>query len=143
VTEFTTRIIKGGALLPETRRMLEVWEDEMPIDANLDRIRTFNLLGQPSRKRTEDTLQILRQRFIDPGEWLLPVLRVLTSDSSAFRDACYFEATRNDYLLAYTAEQIRSGGKPPVAGLCTDFFPPIETLASWRARLTSACPPLT
>ena len=30
MTEFTTRIIKGGALLAETRRVLEVWDESEP-----------------------------------------------------------------------------------------------------------------
>ncbi|MDF1597472.1 MAG: DUF1819 family protein [Acidimicrobiia bacterium] len=106
MTEFTTRIIKGGALLAETRRLLEVWDESEPTDANLDRIRTLNLLGLPSRKRTEDTLQILRQRFVDPAQPLLSTLRMISRDSSAFRDTCYFEATRNDDLLAFVAENV-------------------------------------
>ena len=106
MTEFTTRIIKGGALLAETRRLLEVWVDSEPADVNLERVRTLNLLGLPSRKRTQDTLQILRQRFVDPEQQLLPALRLLSRDSSAFRDACYFEATRNDNLLAFAAETV-------------------------------------
>ena len=106
MTEFTTRIIKGGALLAETRRLLEVWDDVAPVDSNLDRIRTLNLLGLPSRARAEDTLQILRQRFIDPETPLLQSLRFLSRDSSAFREACYYEATRNDDLLAFAAENV-------------------------------------
>ena len=104
--EFTTRIIKGGALLAETRRLIDVWDDVESVEENLDRIRARNLLGLPSRKRTEDTLQILRQRFVDPEPPTLPVLRALSRDSAAFRDACYFEATRNDELLAFTAEEV-------------------------------------
>ena len=106
MTEFTTRIIKGGALLAETRRLLEVWDDVSPVESNLDRIRTLNLLGLPSRARAEDTLQILRQRFIDPDTPLLQSLRFLSRDSSAFREACYYEATRNDDLLAFAAENV-------------------------------------
>lgn len=106
MTNFSTRIIKGGALLAETKRLLEVWDHADTVDANLDRIRTLNLLGLPSRKRAEDTLQILRQRFIDPDQPVLPVLGLISADASALRDACYFEATRNDELLAFAVEQI-------------------------------------
>jgi hypothetical protein len=72
----------------------------------LDRIRAGSLLGLPSRKRTEDTLQILRQRFVDPNPPIFSVFRGLSRDTSAFRDACYFEATRNDELLAFAAEHV-------------------------------------
>jgi hypothetical protein len=37
---------------------------------------------------------------------LIPALRVLTLRPDAFRDACYYEAARNDELLAYTAGHI-------------------------------------
>lgn len=106
MTEFTTRIIKGGAILSETRRLLEVWDDAESVDENLDRIRERNLLGLPSRKRTEDTLQILRQRFVDPEPSIRRVLVQLSRNSAAFSDACYFEATRNDALLAFAAEHV-------------------------------------
>ena len=106
MTEFTTRIIKGGALLAETRRLIDVWDDVESVEKNLDRIRAGNLLGLPSRKRTEDTLQILRQRFVDPDPLVFPVLRALSRDTAGFRDACFFEATRNDELLAFAAEQV-------------------------------------
>jgi hypothetical protein len=106
MTQFTTRIIKGGALLAETRRLIEVWDEEQAQGQNLDRIRALNLLGLPSRKRTEDTLQILRQRFIDPEPSPLPVLRTVSGNSAGFRSACYFEATRNDDLLSFAAERV-------------------------------------
>ena len=108
MTVFTTKIIKGGALLAETRRLLEVWEPADVSESNLDRIQTLNLLGLPSRKRTEEVLAILRQRFIDVPHSILPAIEVLRTSSAAFRDACYFEATRNDELLAFAAEHLLS-----------------------------------
>ena len=106
MTDFSTRIIKGGALRAETRRLIEVWNDEISAASNLERIRTENLLGLPSRKRTEDALTILRQRFIDPKPDLVPTLRLLASHGSPFKEACYFEATRNDDLLAFASETV-------------------------------------
>lgn len=106
MTEFTTRVIKGGALLAETRRLIEVWDDATAVERNLERIRTENLLSLPSRKRTEDALTILRQRFIDPKHDLVPTLRLLATHGSSFKEACYFEATRNDDLLAFASETV-------------------------------------
>lgn len=106
MTEFTTRIIKGGALLAETRRLIEVWNEEVSPQDNLERIRTENLLSLPSRKRTEEALTILRQRFIDPDHDLVPTLRLLATHGSSFKEACYFEASRNDDLLAFTSETV-------------------------------------
>ncbi len=93
--EITTRIIKGGALL-------EDWDEAKTAEENLELFRVRNLLGKRSRSRAEDTLAILRQRFVEPGTHLIPALRHLTLRTDAFRDACYYEAARNDELLAYT-----------------------------------------
>ena len=106
MTEFTARIIKGGALLAESRRLIDVWNDDETTQANLERIRSHNRLGLPSRARTADTLEILRQRFIDPQPSLLPSLRMTARNSATFRDACYYEAARNDDLLAFSAESV-------------------------------------
>jgi hypothetical protein len=101
--EITSRIIKGGALLDESRRFVETWDDSLAPESNLDAFRDGNLLGKRSRARTEDTLAILRQRFIDPGPHIISALRPLTLRADAFSDACYYEAARNDELLAYVA----------------------------------------
>lgn len=102
----TSRIIKGGALLDDTRRLVEGWDEERTIEQNLDDFRAGNLLAKSSRARAEDTLQILRQRFVDPGLHVVRALRVLARNPRAFREACYYEASRNDNLLAFVAEEI-------------------------------------
>lgn len=106
MTEITTRIIKGGALLEDSRRFIERWDEGRANEENLEEFRSRNLLGKRSRSRAEDTLAILRQRFVDPGPEVIRALKRLTIRSNAFRDACYYEAARNDDLLAYTVAQI-------------------------------------
>ena len=104
--DITARIIKGGALLDESRRFVETWDDDVSLEGNLEAFRKGNLLGKRSRARTEDTLAILRQRFIEPGPQVIRALRPLTLRADGFRDACYYEAARNDDLLAYIAGSI-------------------------------------
>lgn len=101
--EITSRIIKGGALLDESRRFVETWEDAKSAEDNLHEFQSKNLLGKRSRSRAEDTLAILRQRLIANGQPTIPALRTLVIRPNAFRDACYFEAARNDALLAHVA----------------------------------------
>ena len=103
--EITSRIIKGGALLDETRRFVESWHDSRSVEENLAALRTGNLLGKRSRARAEDTLAILRQRFADPGPHVIRAFRPLALQAEAFRDACYYEAARNDDLLAHIASE--------------------------------------
>lgn len=107
--EVTTRIIKGGALLDDSRRFVDSWDDSRPLGDNLQTFRSQNLLGKRSRSRTEATLTILRQRFVEPGPEVLSALKSLTMRSDAFRAACYYEAARSDDLLAYTAGGILYG----------------------------------
>ena len=104
--EITTRIIKGGALLEDSRRFVDEWDLHRGPKENLEMFRSRNVLGKRSRSRAEDTLAILRQRFVQPGPEVVRALKVLTVSPDAFRAACYYEAARNDDLLAYTAGEI-------------------------------------
>jgi BrxA len=104
--EITTRIIKGGALLEDSRRFVDEWDPHRGPKENLELFRSRNMLGKRSRSRAEDTLAILRQRFIQPGPEVVLALKVLTVSPDAFRAACYYEAARNDDLLAYTASEV-------------------------------------
>jgi Putative inner membrane protein (DUF1819) len=104
--EITTRIIKGGALLEDSRRFVDTWDATKTPEENLELFRARNLLGKRSRSRAEDTLAILRQRFVEAGPHVISALRRLAQRSDAFRDACYYEAARNDNLLAYAAGEI-------------------------------------
>lgn len=102
---FTVNIQKGGAMLDDTRRLIEVWDDSLDTETNVRRIAESNLLGKPSQKRGADVLtRILIPRFVEPAEDVIPALRQLRDDPRAFRDACYYETSRSEQLLAALAE---------------------------------------
>ncbi len=102
---YSSNILKGGALLDDTRRFVEVWDDELSRDENLDRILRLNLLGHPSRKRAADVLKyVMKRRFVDGADACVPALRVMQAHPVSFREACYYEASRSDGLLAAFAE---------------------------------------
>lgn len=90
-------------MLEESRRFVEAWDDDLAADDNLEQLRTRNLLGKRSRARAEDTLAILRQRLVADAQQTVAPLRTLVVRANAFRDAVYFEAARNDDLLAHVA----------------------------------------
>ncbi len=101
----SSNLLKGGALLDDTRRFVEVWDDAAPVDVNLDRIVTENLLGHPSRKRSADVVKYgLKRRFIDGAPGCIPALRALLDQPVGFREACYYETARAEDLLAAFAE---------------------------------------
>ena len=110
MTAVTSNITKGGALLDDSRQFVALWEDDLSSEINLRRFSQYNILGLPSLARAADVTQrILRPRFVDPGSQVIPALRVLLGSPAAFSDACYFEASRADDLLAIFAEQAVAG----------------------------------
>ena len=101
----TSRILKAGAALDDTRRIVEFWDTQAAVDENLRRIVDENPLGKKSRTRLGDLIgRAIVPRFIDPGPHVIPALKGLLSDHQAFTEACYFEAARADSLLAAFAE---------------------------------------
>jgi hypothetical protein len=106
---FDARIIKGGALLDDTRRFLEAWDVQLGPAENLERIRASGALGKRSHSRTAAVLAVLRRRFIDSGAEIVPTLRLLRSDARTFREACFYEGARTDPLLAAFAAEALFG----------------------------------
>jgi len=100
----SSRIIKAGALLEDTRRFLEAWDPGVDQTTNLSRMRGSGVLGK-TRARSEDILLIFRQRYLDPGPHVVATLRRLTDDFRGFREACYYEAARSDALLGLFAQE--------------------------------------
>jgi hypothetical protein len=102
---YTSRILKAGAALADTRRVVEVWDTSIGAVENLERISAENLLGKSSRSRLDDLLnRVIRPRYVEPGPHVIPALRELLSDPRAFTDACYYETVRCDALLGAFAE---------------------------------------
>ncbi len=100
-TSYTTQLLKGAAALDDTRRVVELWDTQLEPQANLERLAAKNPLGKRSRSRLDDLLYwVIQRRFVDPGPHLMPVLRGLLHDHRAFREACYYEASRADALIA-------------------------------------------
>jgi hypothetical protein len=129
---FTVNIQKGGAMLDDTRHLVEVWDDSLDSTSNLSRIAEANLLGKTSRKRSDDVLlRILAPRFVAPGSDIIPALRALRDEPSAFREACYYETARDEKLLASFAEgplwQWYNAGRVGVT---------VDDVKSWLENLT-------
>lgn len=105
VRKITSNIQKGGALLDDCRRVVEAWDPTFTPEENLARIADENLLGKASRSRTEDVLsRIIVPRLVQPGPHVIPALKALVLEPRSFVEACYYEAARDDHLLALFAE---------------------------------------
>src|SRR5215471_11037655 len=98
---YSSKIIKAGALLADTKTLLAHWNTLLPAEVNLDRLRRENVFGKASRSRVEDVLAIFRQRFL-AEERVTKALVVLVQErlpASSLDRILYFHATQADRLL--------------------------------------------
>lgn len=105
MTGLNSNIVKGGALLEDTARFLEIWDQSQEADEVLDRVVHENALGLPTQSRAEAVARyVLRPRFVSPGADVPRALRAVLTDRAVFCDACFYEASRADPLLGLFAE---------------------------------------
>jgi hypothetical protein len=98
---YTSKIIKAGALLADTKTLLAHWDVATSAKENIERLRRENVFGKASRSRVEDILAIFRQRFlIDESvtRALVVLVRKRFPPASLDRILYYF-AARADRLL--------------------------------------------
>jgi hypothetical protein len=98
---YTSKIIKAGALLADTKTLLAHWDVATSAQKNIERLRRENVFGKSSRSRVEDILAIFRQRFLTE-ESVTRALVVLVREKLAAESLdriLYYYATRADRLL--------------------------------------------
>src|SRR5215211_7637446 len=98
---YSSKIIKAGALLADTKTLLAHWDLAASVQDNMDRMRRDNLFGKASRSRVEDVLAIFRQRFLTEAavtRALVVLVRGKLPAASLDR-ILYFHAARSDRLL--------------------------------------------
>src|SRR5208283_2800225 len=61
---YTSKIIKAGALIGDTKTLLSHWDVDASVDENINRAQRDNVFGKASRSRVEDILAIFRQRYL-------------------------------------------------------------------------------
>jgi hypothetical protein len=61
---YTSRIIKAGALVPDTMTLLDNWDESQSVADNLARLQRENIFGKASRSRIKDIVAIFRQRYL-------------------------------------------------------------------------------
>lgn len=98
---YTTKIIKAGALLADTKTLLYYWNPEQSVAENLLQVRRRNLLGKSSRSRAEDILAIFRQRYLAEESVVKALAHLVKSRCRAntIDRILYFHAARADRLL--------------------------------------------
>src|SRR5260370_1855330 len=61
---YTSRIIKAGALIADTKTLLSHWDVDASVHENIRRGQRDNIFGKASRSRVEDVLAIFRKRYL-------------------------------------------------------------------------------
>jgi len=105
---YSSKIIKVGALLADTKTLFAHWDTAFPGRANLDRLRRENVFAKASRSRVRDVLAIFRQRFL-ADENVAKALVVLVRErlpAAALDRILYFHAAQSDPLLHDTVTEI-------------------------------------
>ena len=132
---YSSRIIKAGALLADTRTLLAHWDLDASDRENLDRIRRENLFGKASRSRVEDILAIFRQRYLGEGSVTRALIALVKHPfpATALDRILYFHAVRSDRLLRDTVVDVLVPMK--ARGLAeTDVLDLQRILTGWVAE---------
>ena len=98
---YSSKIIKAGALLADTKTLLAHWNTSVSAQVNLDRFGRENVFGKVSRSRVRDVLSIFRQRFLGE-ESVTKALVVLVRKhlpAASLDRILYFHAAQADRLL--------------------------------------------
>lgn len=98
---YSSKIIKAGALIGDTKTLLSHWDVSVSVAENIDRIQRDNVFGKASRSRVEDILAIFRQRYL-AEEFVAKALVVLVRGkfpAAALERILYFHSARADLLL--------------------------------------------
>jgi hypothetical protein len=144
---YTSRILKAGALIGDTKTLLSHWDVDATVDENVIRIHRDNVFGKASRSRVEDILAIFRRRYLSEKSVtaaLVTLVRRRFSPASLDR-LLYFHSARADQLLHDAVTEVlvpmRERGLADIG--VHDFQRPLikwaeqgETISSWSATTT-------
>ena len=101
--KYTTAISKGAGMVEETRRLLQHWRPDEPVDDFAARVQKGGLLGSATAYRTRDIVKrVFAPRFLTPTDRPARLLqRVLASElpGPTFTELLFVFAARQDPLV--------------------------------------------
>lgn len=101
--KYSTAISKGAGMIEETRRLLEQWRPDEPLDDFTRRVQAEGLLGNSTAYRTRDVVRrVFAPRFLRPSDKPARILqRVLASGppGRVFTELLFVFAARQDPLV--------------------------------------------
>jgi len=98
---YTSKIIKAGALLADTKTLLANWDIDRSVSDNLEQFHRENLFGKASRSRVEAILRIFHQRYLKDKAVTRALVYLVNKDfsSEGLNRILFFHATQSDRLL--------------------------------------------
>jgi Putative inner membrane protein (DUF1819) len=98
---YTSKIIKAGALLADTKTLLSHWDMRAAIRENLDRLHRENVFGKASRSRVKNILAIFRERYLREESVARALVTLVEHrfPATSLDRLLYFHSTRADCLL--------------------------------------------
>src|SRR5258706_7087142 len=98
---YSSRIIKAGALIGDTKTLLAHWDVDASVAENINRVHRDNVFGKASRSRVEDILAIFRQRYLTEKSVTKSLVTLIRGKfpSTALDRLMYFHSARADRLL--------------------------------------------
>src|SRR5262249_39925087 len=101
LTLYSSRIIKAGALIGDTKTLLSHWDINVSADDNIKRMHAENIFGKASRSRVDDILLIFRQRYLGEKSVTRALVTLIRRrfPASALTSLLYFHSARSDRLL--------------------------------------------
>jgi Putative inner membrane protein (DUF1819) len=103
---YTSKIIKAGALLADTKTMLAQWDESLSVSENLNRFLRENIFGKASRSRIEDILAIFRQRYLISDSVTQSLVRLVKGNfpPEALDRLLYFFAVQSEQENVVTSD---------------------------------------
>ena len=98
---YSSKIIKAGALIGDTKTLLSHWDVDASVDENINRVQRDNVFGKASRSRVEDILAIFRQRYLTEESVTKALVTLVRGKfpTAALERLLYFHSARADQLL--------------------------------------------
>jgi hypothetical protein len=98
---YSSKIIKAGALIGDTKTLLSHWDLKTSVEHNIARMRRENVFGKTSRSRVEDILAIFRHRYFEEEAVTKALVTLVRGkfSASALQALFYFHSAHADRLL--------------------------------------------
>jgi hypothetical protein len=105
---YSSKIIKAGALIGDTKTLLSHGNFDASVDENIRQVQRDNVFGKASRSRVDAILAILRQRYLTEESATKALVTLVRKKfpNAALGRLFYFHSARADQLLRDAVIQI-------------------------------------